>query len=106
METKEGYKSVKLGSKIHPELAGYLKKYTKGTDRAQVSIDTGISISTINAVIGSAHKLSKFNIPAVKELVESARNNCKRSIEMSREELESIELFIPLNVREDDKERA
>lgn len=73
------FKSNSYGKPISEELSKNLKKYTSKDDRANVSIKTGISVSTIRDVVYRVNMLTENNSVGILELIKVAVSNIETS---------------------------
>lgn len=65
------------GQPISLKVSDYLKEFTTREDIADVSTETGISISTLNYVKRRANNVSKDNKTGVLRLIEKAYENAE-----------------------------
>lgn len=68
------------GQPISEELSVLLKEFTSKDDRANVSIKTGVSVSTIRDVSYRTNMLTESNSVAILELIKVAMHNCAEKI--------------------------
>jgi hypothetical protein len=87
------FQSEDFGKPISEELSENLKKYTSKDDRADVSIKTGISVSTIRDVVYRANMLTENNSIGIIELIKVAIANIETAAHVKSylEQLISVE---------------
>lgn len=82
------------GTPISQELSDILKNHTTKDDRANVSIETGVSFSTIRDVVYRNNSLTESNAVAIEKLLLIAKGNCESAISESTETINTIETII------------
>ncbi|MFP7656132.1 hypothetical protein [Chryseobacterium proteolyticum] len=81
------------GQPISLKVSDYLKEFTTREDIADVSTETGVSISTLNYVKRRANNVSEGNKPGIIKLIERAYKNAesmKREASKCQKEMKSI----------------
>lgn len=79
------FENIHFGNLISDKLSNYLKEHTSTSDRMQISIDTGISLSNINYVIRRVNTLSVKNSVAILELMRIAVINCTNEMAKNKQ---------------------
>ena len=85
-----------FGQPISENMADYLKRHTSANDRANVAINTSMSLSTIRDVLDRKNKLTEANAVGIKELVKIAARNIAESMEESKKALKYFEKQLEL----------
>lgn len=80
-----------FGQPISIELSEYLKEYTDGNDRANVSTKTGVGTSTIRDVVNRYNSLTESNSQAILELMKVAVLNCTNKLSRAKKAKEYLE---------------
>ena len=76
------FKPDDFGKPISQELSDTLREYTTKDDRADVSIKTGVSISTIRDVTYRNNSLTESNSRAIIMLASKAKSKCQQAIKL------------------------
>lgn len=80
----------KYGEPISLDLSNLLREFTDKTDRANVSIKTGVSMSTIRDVTYMNNSVTADNSKAIIELMKIAVKNCTNRIEYAKKAREEF----------------
>lgn len=75
------FKPEDYGKLISKDLSVLLRTYTTGEDRADVSTETGVGVTTVRNVIYRTNNLTKANSIAIVKLLEIATEDSKKAKE-------------------------
>ena len=82
--------NIEVGKIISQEVSDLLRDFSTKENRANVSINSNISASTLREITYRNQAVSEYSLPAVKSLLKIARENAVESEKKSRQSAKEL----------------